>query len=401
MAILTTLFSALAKKIGDLLQTVFGWSIAALFGRLSSKKQVLISIALLLSLCWPLFVVGVFLPAAATFIIAFIPIEDMVSESVLRVVWVVMAVITPIIVGILTRVASPELQRKGFVVSVLDGYPLALGYAISFLITLITVPIIKVTTLFRRWEEEHVFVQPKKDRYRDVVQQLCEAEEKAGLSPRVHPVPAAMALSTKVIKLFARGAIDSLIVSHPMVVRAKGIEMYLYPADLLIRGEKKLVAKVRAMMNRTLVERDAYLVQSEEAQHLQDELGRLWEALQRHDPKAEVGDGLKHRLAEISTEATRAEMTFADWVLLDRIAHRVEGALLKVKSIVEAAGVKKTSSDQGEHTPSGKVLPSVPSAANPLMQSDDRSIGELVESALDEGKKLVAIEVAWPPSSAC
>jgi len=384
MAFLTTLFSALSRKIGDLLQAIFGWSIAALFGKLSSKKQVLISIALLLSLCWPIFVVGVFLPAAATFIIAFVSVKNMVSEGVLRAVWVVMAVITPVIVGILTRVVSPDLQRKSFVVSVLNGYPLALGYALSFLITLIVVPAIKVATLFRRWEEQHVFVQPKKDRYRDVIQQLCEAEEKAGLTPRVQPVSSAMALSTKVIKFFSRGAIDSLVVSRPMVVRAKGIELYLYPADLLIRGEKRLVAQVRAMMSRTLLERDAYLVQSEEAQHLQDELGRLWEALHRHDSVAEVSDGLKNRLGEISQAATKAEMTFEEWVMIDRIAHRVEAVLLQVKSIVETAGVKKTSSDRGEHTPSGKILPSVPSPANPLAHSDERSIGELVESALDE-----------------
>jgi len=60
MAILSALFSLLSKKISDLLEAVFGWSVTGLFGRLPSSKQTGVTVALILSLVWPLLIVGAF-----------------------------------------------------------------------------------------------------------------------------------------------------------------------------------------------------------------------------------------------------------------------------------------------------------------------------------------------------
>jgi len=57
-------------------------------------------------------------------------------------------------------------------------------------------------------------------------------------------------------------------------VAREGIEVYLYPADLLLRGEPRTLAHVRAAMTRTNLERDAYLVTLPEAQKMQDEIRR-------------------------------------------------------------------------------------------------------------------------------
>ncbi len=401
MAILTTLFSALARKLGDLLQAVFGWSISALFGKLSSQKQILISVALVMSLFWPIFVVGAFVPKTAAFVIAFVPVKDLGTSQVMRVIWIAMAVLAPVIVGILTRVVSPDARRNSFFVSVLNGYPLALGFALSFIITLVTVPLVKIATLFRRWDEQHIYVQPKKDRYLDALRNLCEACVMAGIEPRASKVPTRMALSTKVIQFFARGAVDSLVVANPLRIRAKGIELYLYPADLLIRGEKTLVAKVRAMLNRTLLERDAYLVADEKAQDIQDELGRLWEVLDRHESVDQIGSSIKTRLKEIVVETTQAELPFEEWVLLDRVARRVENKLLNVHSIVEETGVKKTHEEAQAVTAGTASMPSnaVTSRSSPLDTKAVKPLNapstvELVETAFREARELIAIEVA-------
>ncbi len=398
MAILTTLLSALAQKLGDLLQTVFGWSISALFGKLSSRKQTLISLALVLSLFWPIFVVGAFVPKAAAFVIAFVPIEDLGTSEVMRVIWVCMAVLAPVIVGVLTRVVSPDGKRHSFLVSVLNGYPLALGFALSFLITLITVPLVKVATILRRWDEEHLYVQPKKDRYLEALRNLCEACVMAGLEPYASRVPTSMALSTTVIRFFSRGAVDSLVVLHPLRIRAEAIELYLYPADLLIRGEKKVVARVRAMLNRTFIERDAYLVSNEKAQDIQDELGRLWEVLDRHESPSQVGSSIKERLREIVLEMTKADVPFEEWVLL---ARRVEYRVLNVRGIVEETGVKKTHAEARAVTHGGVMVSShaATSHSSPLdvkvvKPVSSRSTVELAETAFREARTLVTIEVA-------
>ena len=58
MAIFSALLSLLSRKLGSVLQAVFGWAITGLFGRLTSGKQTALSAALVLSIAWPLWSSG-------------------------------------------------------------------------------------------------------------------------------------------------------------------------------------------------------------------------------------------------------------------------------------------------------------------------------------------------------
>lgn len=332
MALLTALLSALSRKIGSLIQAIMGWSVAALFGRLTSTKRLMVSVAMILSILWPLFVVGVFFPAAATFVIAFIPVKDMFSAGAIRIVWIGLAVLAPVVVGLLIRAVAPDSRAKNIFQTLINGYPLTLGFAISFLVTLITVPLIRLASMVRKWNEEHLFVQPHPGAYQAAVRDLVEACEWARLQPEVKPIPGPMGLSTRVIKFFARGAIDSLIVDDPKLIRAEGLELYLYPADLLLRGEKHKVSRVRAMMGRTLLERDAWLVEGPHAQMLQDELGRLWEALQERDADRDL---LMIKLKGIVAESARPDVSYEDWVMLDRISRKIAAKLQGTQSLID------------------------------------------------------------------
>jgi hypothetical protein len=313
-----------------------GWSVAALFGKLTSSKRLMVSVAMILSVLWPLFVVGVFFPAAATFVVAFVPVRDMFSAGAIRIVWIALALFAPIVVGVLIHTAAPDSRKKSFFKTVINGYPLTLGFAISFLVTLITVPMIRLISMARGWTDEHLFVQPHPRAYKMAVRDLSEACEWAHLKPEVTTVPGPMALSTKVIKFFARGAIDSLIADDPKLIRAEGIELYLYPADLLLRGEKHKLTRVRAMLGRTMLERDAWLVEGEHAQFLQDELGKLWDAMERDDDFL----SLEIRLKAISAESTRPDVSYDDWVMLDRIARKLEMKLRHVESLIDETSLE-------------------------------------------------------------
>lgn len=383
MAILTALLSALSRKLGSLIQAIMGWSVAALFGRLSPSKRLMISIAMILSVLWPIFVVGVFFPAAAAVVIAFVPVRDLLSQTVIRVIWIVLAVVAPLVVGLHVHAVAGERSR-GVGRALLNGYPLALGFAISFVVTVITVPLIKIASAARGWEEAHLPVQPRPGAYEAVLRDLSEACVYAGLEPEVRSVPWSMAISTQVIKFFARGGVDALIADDPKCVRAEGLQLYLYPGDLLLRGEEHKVARVRAVLGSTMLERDAWLVESEPAQHLQDELGRLWEALQRHRFPDDATAGLKSRLEEIAADSTKPGISYEDWVMVDRITRRVEGRLQQQKkSVVDEQNLhraKKTTDEDSR--PALLVSPS------------DASTVQLVEAAFKETKELVRIEVA-------
>lgn len=377
MPFLTALFGALSRKLADLIQLVFGWSTSALFGQLRRRQRVFLTLAMVLSLTWPLFVVGVFAPAVAAMVIAFVPIEGLAASRVLRVVWLVLAVVSPVVVGLLTRLVSPAARRVGLFRSVVNGYPLTLGYALAFLITLFTVPLVKLSTLTRRWKEEHLPLRPREGRYHQTLKVLGDACVLAGVTPLASPVPRSMALSTKVLTFFSRGAVASFVNATPLMLSAPSLELFLYPGDLLLRGEAHLVTRVRSMINRTLIERHAFVVASDEGQQLQTELGRLWDVIARHESVESMGPQVAARLTHIVDDIGRcATLPFAEVSRLEQLAGRVERALT--------------------HTPSFMEEPRMPT---PTVTVEPPSLTEqgtldLLKRALRDGRELVQLEVA-------
>lgn len=417
VAILSVLISFLGKKIGSIIQAIFGWSVTALFGRLPSKKQLAVSIALLFSIAWPIFVVGLFLPSVAGWVLAFAPVEKWTGSLALRIVWGALAFLAPLLVGGLTYWAAPA-TKGGLPRALVNGYPLALGYFVAFLITVVTVPLVKIGSILRGWADEHVYVQPRPGRYDDVLRELAEASARSGLLPQIDDVPVSMALSTKALKVFARGIVSPIVAEQVKRVRADGVELYLYPSDLLLRGTPEKVALVRAMMTRTELDADAYLVASAAGQCIQDELGRLIEVIARHESRhTGVGRTAASRLVDIWHEMNESKLPFDEWVMLESIARRIERRLVRDKvgpealpldneddALAEIAGTanaelavkqepwgmpKKRSPEPQENVMTIEVSPS---ERNPALL-EEASTADLVKEAVDEAKDLVRLEV--------
>ncbi len=402
MAILSFLISFLGKKIGSIVQAIFGWSVTALFGRLPKKKQMAVTVALVLSLAWPVFVVGLFFPAVAGWVLAILPLEKWLGPLALRIIWAALAVISPPIIGVLVQWAAPS-KKTTFAKSLLHGYPLALGFFLAFVITVVTVPIVKIASILRGWNDEHVYVQARNGRYDDVVRELAEACLRAGLEPEVALPPKRMMLATTVLKFFAKGTVSPIVAEEVKVIKAENLELYLYPSDLLIRGKATSAARVRAMMTRTELDKDAYLVGTAEAQCIQDELGRLLDVVNDHENQHyKVGGLANRRIVEIYREMNETTLPFEEWVLLESIARRVERKLVaervgaselpldheqdglqELADKQDHASVKQEKKQMALHQPSPERL-----------ALEEASTADLVREALDEAKELVKIEVA-------
>jgi len=382
------------KKVGTLVQAIFGWSITALFGRLSGKKQAAVTAALILSIAWPVFVVGLVFPGVAGWLLAFLPLKSWVHPTVLRIIWAGLAFVSPPIVGLLTHWAAPA-KKTSAAGAMLHGYPLALGYFSAFLVTAVTVPLVKAASILKGWTDTHVYVQARVGEYDRVIGELCEACARAGLVPEVEDPPRRMMLATKVLKKLASGMVSPIVAEQIKVVRAKDLEMYLYPADLLIRGKEREVAMVRAMMLRTDVDADAYLVASPEAQHIQDELGRLRDVMREHDRADEhVGSMAASRLVDIWHEMEKSKLPFDEWVLLETIARRLERRLvdrpLPLDDANETALITQTMTEKATEKKKMTHENRIPPERLPL---EEASTADLVKRALDEAKELVRIEV--------
>jgi hypothetical protein len=328
VAILSLVLSFIGRKVGDILLAVFGWSVTALFGRLGRREQLAVSAALALSIAWPIFVVGLLFPGVAGWALAFLPLQEWVGKDALRIAWAVLAIASPIAVGLAVHWAAP--RTKGSVLrSAIGGYPLALGLFLSFLITAVTVPVLKIAAIVHGWTDTHVYVQPRVDRYTAVVRDLAEACARAGIVPTIAPARRSMTLAIRILRTLAGAAVRPIVSEDVVAIRGKDVELVVYPSDLLLRGEATAVARVRAMMTRTAIDADAFLVASAVGQGVQDELGRLRDVIRQREAEGRhVNTMADRRLAEIWKEMVEAHLPFEEWGILEAMALRIERTIV-------------------------------------------------------------------------
>lgn len=377
------------------MQAVLGWSVTALFGRLPSMKQTALSVALLMSLVWPLTIVGVFVPSVSAWAFAFVPLHKWLGARIVRWITLGLVLAIPLLVDAVTHWVAPSPAGRGRWRAILAGYPLTLGYALACLVTAVTVPLVRLASATRGWRDEHVFVQPRAGQYGHAIEELAAACAAAGVEARIEPVPGRMRIASTTLIWFARRAVNPIVAAEPKVLRATGLELYLYPADLLIRGTPVTAERVRAALTRTWLERYAFTVADPGAQKLQDELQRLWSVVQRHANPRTIGRTARSRLREIARDLDRTGIPFDQWVTLDRSLYRLEKVLGGGADLLENdQAVRSLRTGDGRSEREQRRVTRRMAAGGEPLASDSTPLGDLVVEALDETRELARLEVA-------
>jgi hypothetical protein len=400
VAAITFLLSYLARQANNIGQAIFGWSVSALFGKLPRRAQLLVTGALVLSIAWPLFVVGTIVPGVASWAIAFVPLHAWIGQRAMRAVWIVLAVIAPPIVALLVRAATARGGRAhgSLVASLARGYPIALGFFLAFVVTAVTVPLLKLASIVRGWSDEHVYVEPHRGEYGGVLRALAEACARAGLVPEVSDVPRHLMLATTIMRTMARGAVSPLVADQLRRITAPGLSIHLYPADLVLRGNSDTVARIRSMFGRTDLAARAYLVASPEAKSVQDQLARLDLVLDDHVARGlQPGAMLATRLREIYREAMHVDVPYDEWVILDAMARRFERRLIAAGAVPDGAtpiddepdALREVARRANQEDPMTMTDPPARTAAPP----DHPTTMELVTRTLDDARALARTEL--------
>jgi uncharacterized membrane protein YqjE len=384
MALLSAILSLLSRKLGDLLQALFGWSISGLFGRLPSKKQTALSVALILAIVWPLLVIGCFVPRIAAWAVALVPLHEWLGKGPLRILWIVLAATVPLIVGGIVSWVAPTEKQRSLLRTVLSGYPLTVGMFLSFLLTFFLVPLLKISAMARGWADEHIFVQPKHGSYHQVLRHLTYSCEQAGVPVQEEPMPWAMRAPTQVLRWFAHGALDAIVASDPRRLRGTGVELYLYPADLLIRGLPHHARRIRAAMTRQMMEAPAFLTEDSRAQAIEEELNRTWAQLSGESEAKEVRATVERRVPDISRVLDESDVPYGDWVILYTNVQRLELMACDAPWL----NAEQAEVPPGEEAEKKEVV---------IMQNDplpDVSTAELIKEAVGEARELLQKEIA-------
>lgn len=125
MAILAALLAFGSRFVGKILTTALGWASTMLFGRVPASRQYLLLGITFGSVIWVVLLVGVLLPDVGTFLLVFVPKQDLIPESTVRLIMLIGALVAPAVIGGITLMLTGPGKRtpRDVLAAVARGYP--------------------------------------------------------------------------------------------------------------------------------------------------------------------------------------------------------------------------------------------------------------------------------------
>jgi hypothetical protein len=325
MAILAALIALGSRFATKILTTALGWATTLLFGRVPASRQIALLAITFGSVIWAVLLVGVIVPDVGTFLLLFVPSQDIVPEVVIRAAMLVGALVVPGVVGFLILWLSPAADRRGkaAIASVLRGYPVTALLA-ALLVFLAGLAIYrKAWSLARRWTDAHVPLVVEPGHYEDVARDLDDALSQAGLDVTPRPAPSVMSRPAKWLARVAGRESAALVPDHMVQLHGPDLNVLVYPMDLLISGKASHVMRARAAMASRLTTSAAHLTVSAEAQGIEDRLTRLAGGA-TPDAEPVFDDAAAVDLAAIDHLLATVQIPYDEWEVLYRQRLQVE-----------------------------------------------------------------------------
>jgi len=268
------LFALIGRQLGKILNIAFGWATTALFGRVPKDKAMFLSGMALCALVWPVALVSVVWPKVGAFLLAFVTLPDW-AEPWVRPVMVVLAVVLPLVVGLLgSRLESPPPRGTALLGATLRGYPTAIGLFVVLVWMLVLAPVSRLAAIARRRESAHVAIAVKPGAYDTVVRDLQQALARAGIGVTAGRAHWAFEVPGRVLAVFGGPRVRRLVPERLTVLRGDGLEVVVHPMDLAVQARRKPLSLARAAITRELTFTEANQTWTKEAQQLEDDLAR-------------------------------------------------------------------------------------------------------------------------------
>jgi hypothetical protein len=314
--------SMLGRFAGQILNTTLGWATLLLFGKVPQQKQIVLLLMVFGSLIWVALLAGIVFPNIGKLLVAAVPRPDFIPEDWVRMGMLVGAAFVPLVIGIAAAyVAEGSSRARGFglVKAVLRGYPFALVLALILVLLAVIASVRKIRSMSRRWEDAHVPVVVKPGRYEETLHLLEQRLDAAGLDLTPRDAGPLLSGPPKLLDVIAGRALGALIPDHMQLLVGPNIEILVYPSDLAISGEKRIVARARAAIASELTEAPAYLTTSADAQKFEDELETLGSGAAQSQPVELIRHlrGLDKKLAELA-------VPYEEWETLYRMRLQLE-----------------------------------------------------------------------------
>jgi hypothetical protein len=391
MAILAALFAFGSRFVGKILTTTLGWASTMLFGRVPAKRQYLLLGITFGSVIWIVLLVGVLLPDVGTFLLVFVPDQDIVPDTTIQQIMLIGALVVPAVIGGITLLLSaPNKRTAGDVVAaVVRGYPLTALLAVLLVFLAGLAVGRKVISLARGWTDAHVPLVVLPGKYDEVAADLDAAVTAAGLDVEPHLAPAYLAMPARWLAAVAGTSGASLVPERMIRLQGRDLDILIYAMDLLVSGKPKTVARARAAMASRLTTSAAHLTVSAEAQAIEDRLATLAgrrEAASDATPRP-FDDETAAAFETIDKELASIQIPYEEWEVLYRQRLQVERDL--------RAGAMAGQAVVGTATP-GAARTGVAGALEELGRIVRNTAEAAIEVASDERTGLAFDRLAGP-----
>jgi hypothetical protein len=327
MAIIQGLVAFVGRSFGKILSALFDWAVVAIFGYASGTEKVFLSALLAVAGAWPLLLLGVAAPKVATFLLAFIPVPSWIPSSALRWIWIGLALVVPLAVG--TTMAARQLAdrpRRSWPVRLLRGFPITVGLSAALLITLVTVPCLRLISAARRRKDVQVPLVTDAVSYETVAQRIVSIQAAHGRSVRRVPPPWWLTAPLRVLSAADHDAFQSRIPANLAYFEGRDVVLALYPSGLLIRGRHGALALAQGLIVEGVSDLAVWQTSDPRAQDIERRISLLWQAARRKEVEG-PHSGNAMRLRDIARAIEALPVEYEEWQIVYRKALQLGRAL--------------------------------------------------------------------------
>ncbi|HZX95419.1 MAG TPA: phage holin family protein [Myxococcales bacterium] len=403
MAILQALISYLGKSAGKALNAIFGWAVLALFGQTSPKEQTLLSAVVAAAAAWPILLMGVIVPKVALFVVSFVPLAKSVPNAWLRLIWLALALVVPVVVGTVVakrgaqdRMAEPRWKKF------LRGFPITLALACAFLLMLVVAPILRIVTVLRRREVVRIPAVMDKGVTGEAMAALADELERNQIDLQRATAPWHQTAPAKILLKIGGAPFKAMASKHVEYRRNGELEVTVLPNETILRGKPALVAQARALCAEVYGPRPVVQSFAAEARELEMHAKRLWR-IYLEQPRAHRRSAvLEGRLSELSAELSRRTLPWDEWQIVYRLLLQVDRALHGDEPLLRHAQKEEYMADERVALPGPRNMEKLPARipadrALPVSvegMTNRELVGHVVESATMLAKKEIELAKA-------
>jgi hypothetical protein len=371
MAIVQALIAFVGRSFGRILSALFDWAVLAIFGYTTGRERLLLSALLAAAGAWPILLIGVVAPKTAVFLISFIPIPAWVPSWLVRGLWIALAAIVPLAVGVAVTVRGRDRQgRRGWWMRLLSGFPITIGLSTALGITLLTVPVLRVVSAVRRRQDVQVPLVTNADTYEDVAHRIATILTKHRRPARRLPAPWWLVAPLRALKAMDAEAFEGRIPDELAYLEGSDLVLALYPSGLLIRGRPDALAAAQGLIVEGLSALEVWQTSDPRAQAIESRLSRLWP---KPESRGLVQLDARRRLANLDHVVTDIEalpVAYDEWQIVYRKALQLERALRGEGQLLDGRKQEDTMEKHPDSLPRPRAVRSTNAASTPALIAD-------------------------------